>query len=157
MPILNYTTSISVVRTASEIQEILARAGTKTVMIEYGVDRSPVAVYFEIEVAGRFVSFRLPSQWQGVHHTLQKSSAERRYKTEEQARKVAWRIIKDWVEAQVAIIEAGVADVAEVFMPYMINPVSNHTLYKDFKSGSLLLNAGEVVDGEVSNDKNLRA
>ena len=149
MPILNYTTSISVVRTASEIQEILSRAGTKTVMIEYGLDRSPIAVYFEIDINNRRVSFRLPSQWQGVHRTLQKSSAERRYKTEEQARKVAWRIIKDWTEAQVAIIEAGAADISEVFLPYMINPTSNQTLYEEFKSGNFLLGSGDVVDGEV--------
>jgi hypothetical protein len=149
MPILNYTTSISVVKTALEIQEILARAGARTVMIEYGQDRVPSAVYFEIEINGRHVSFRLPSQWQGVYKTLQRSTAERRYKTDDQARRVAWRIIKDWTEAQVAIIEAGAADISEVFLPYMINPASNLTLFEEFKSGNFLLGSGDVVDGEV--------
>ena len=39
---------------------------------------------------------------------------------EQQAQKVAWRIIKDWVEAQMAIVEAQMADVAEVFLPYAV-------------------------------------
>jgi hypothetical protein len=30
--------------------------------------------------------------------------------TEDQAQRVAWRIVKDWVEAQMAIVEAQLAD-----------------------------------------------
>ncbi len=148
MPILNYTTTISVQKTAGEIQEILARAGARTVVIEYGADRTPEAISFQVEMNGRLVSFRLPSQWHGVWKALLKSSAERKYKTEQQARRVAWRIIKDWCEAQLAIIEAGAVEVAEVFMPYMINPQTNQTLFEDFKGG-WLLGPGDIVDGEV--------
>jgi hypothetical protein len=104
-PILNYTTTISVQRTAGEIQEILARAGAKSVLIEYGPDRIPEAISFQVELNARSVSFRLPSQWRGVHMALMKSTTEKKYKSEDQARRVAWRIIKDWTEAQVAIIE----------------------------------------------------
>lgn len=109
MPILNYTTSISVLKTAGEIQEILARAGARTVFVEYGPDRIPDAISFWVEVKGQMISFRLPSRWQGVYQALMNSNAERKYKSEDQARRVAWRIIKDWTEAQVAIIEGEVA------------------------------------------------
>jgi hypothetical protein len=148
MPILNYTTAISVQKTAGEIQEILARVGARTVVIEYGPDRIPEAIVFQVDINGRMVSFRLPSQWCGVHKSLMKSNAERRYKTEDQARRVAWRIIKDWTEAQVAIIEAGAAELPEVFMPYLINPKTNQTLFEDFK-GNFLLETGDIVEGEV--------
>ena len=146
--ILNYTTSISVQKTAGEIQEILAKAGARSVVIDYGSDRLPVAISFQVMVQNRLVSFRLPSQWQGVYKSLQKSTAERKYKTEEQARRVAWRIIKDWCEAQLAIIEAEAADLSEVFLPYLVNPQTNRTLYQDFQSG-YLLNTGETIDGVV--------
>lgn len=143
MPILNYTTSITVQKTAGEIQEILARAGARTVVIEYGADRIPDAVSFEVPVKGQIVAFRLPSQWTGVYQTLSKSAVEKRYRTEEQARRVAWRIIKDWTEAQLAIIEAGAAQLTEVFLPYMVNPKTNHTLFEDFQAG-FLLGSGEA-------------
>jgi hypothetical protein len=32
---------------------------------------------------------------------------------------VAWRVLKDWLEAQLALIEAGVADMSQVMLPYM--------------------------------------
>ena len=150
MPILNYTTSISVQKTAGEIQEILARAGARTVVIEYSNDRIPEAISFQIKASDRFLSFRLPSQWRGVYNSLLKSGAERKFKSEDQARRVAWRIIKDWTEAQVAIIEAGAAEIIEVFMPYLINPQTNQTMFEDFKNGYLLgPGKDDIVDGEV--------
>ncbi len=148
MPILNYTTSITVQKTAGEIQEILARVGARTVVIEYGPERIPDAISFQVEVEHKFVSYRLPSNWRGVHKALQQSNAERKFKTEDQARRVAWRIIKDLIEAEVATIEANVVDLPEVFLPYMVNPDTNMTLYEEFKAG-FLLGPGDVVDGEV--------
>src|SRR5512140_1918167 len=138
MPILNYTTSISVSKTAGEIQEILAKAGANRVMIEFGLDRTPEAISFEIDIEQRSISFRLPSRWHGVHETLLASNCERKFKTEEQAKRVAWRIIKDWTEAQLAIIQAGAADLVEVFLPYMIDAKTNQSLYQKVRSGYLL-------------------
>jgi hypothetical protein len=39
-------------------------------------------------------------------------------KIREQAEWVSWRILKDWVEAQMALVESGQAEAAQVFMPY---------------------------------------
>jgi hypothetical protein len=58
--------------------------------------------------------------------------------TKEQALKVSWRIVKDWVEAQMAIVEAKLADVVEVFLPYLITK-QGKTLYQSFKSDTTLL------------------
>jgi hypothetical protein len=152
MPILNYTTKIDVRRTASEIQDILADAGAQGVSIEYK-DRIPVALTFRIEMQGRLVSFRLPSKWEGVLKLLQKDAkVERRFKNEDQARRVAWRIVKDWVEAQLAIIQAGTAELAEVFLPYVIHPQTGRTLFEEFKSGYLLPAGDDVIDGEMKEE-----
>jgi len=37
-----------------------------------------------------------------------------------QARRIAWRFIKDWVAAQMALIEAQQATLAQVFLPYAV-------------------------------------
>ena len=147
-PILNYTTTISVQKTAGEIQEILASAGVQKVMIDYGPDRIPDAISFQVEIRGNLAAFRLPSRWQGVWKSLNDSTAEKRYKSEEQARRVAWRIIKDWCEAQLAIIEAGAAELTEVFLPYLVSPQSGRTLFEEFKSGNLLP-PGDIAEGQV--------
>ena len=150
MPILNYTTKIDVRKTAAEIQDILADAGAQAVHIEYE-ERIPIAISFQITLQGRAVAFRLPSRWQGVHKLLMKDSrVERRFKSEDQARRVAWRIIKDWSEAQLAIVQAGTAELAEVFLPYAVNPQTGYTLYQEFQSGNLLGSGkpDEAVDGE---------
>lgn len=48
-----------------------------------------------------------------------------------QAERVSWRIIKDWVEAQIALVESSQAEMAQVFMPYATDE-SGGTLYMRF-------------------------
>lgn len=62
----------------------------------------------------------------------------RRLITDEQALRVSWRIIKVWVDAQIALVEAQLADVTEVFLPYAITKNGN-TLYQEIGQSGLLL------------------
>lgn len=149
MPILNYTTKIETRRTATEIADILADVGAQGVLIEYDKERQPVALTFRIEVESRLVAFRLPSKWLGVYNLLCKDrKVERKFKSQDQAKRVAWRIIKNWTEAQLAIVQAQAAELAEVFLPYAVNPHTDRTLYDEFKGGNLLGSGDDVVDGE---------
>lgn len=144
MPILNYTTQIESAKTVSEILALLARVGARSVSIDYNEDHEPQAVTFLAQVAGRWINFRLPSNPSGVYKAIQKDpKVPRSLKTEAQARRVAWRITKDWCEAQMAIIAAGQADLPEVFLPYAVNPRSGRTLYEEVQGGTLLLGEGE--------------
>jgi hypothetical protein len=43
----------------------------------------------------------------------------RHFCTQEQAKRTAWRIVLRWLQAQFAQIEAGMADLAEIMMPYI--------------------------------------
>ena len=129
MAILNYTTTISVDKTAAEIQSKLAKARVQAVLCEYDNSGIVVAVSFRLLTQYGMVSFRLPANVDGVYESLRKSSAQKRLKTREQAARVAWRIVKDWVEAQLAIVEAGMAEITEVFLPYAQHP-SGETVYE---------------------------
>jgi hypothetical protein len=132
MPILNYTTEIDGKRTALEIQGLLSLKGAQRVSVDYDTQGEPIAIEFMISVHSQPVWFRLPCNVAGVHKALQNQKIERRYKSEPQARRVAWRIIKDWIEAQLAIVEANQAEVAEVFLPYVIDR-EGQTMYARFK------------------------
>lgn len=150
MPILNYTTSIEAIKTAGEIQGILAMKGARQISIDYDTAGTglPVSISFMILVFEQPVSFRLPCNVNGVYESMCKygSKVPPRLQTREQAQRVAWRIIKDWVEAQMALVEARQAQMAEVFLPYAVDN-SGQTFYAAFaESKQKLLTTGEQAD-----------
>ena len=59
--------------------------------------------------------------------------------TEEQAEKVAWRILKDWVDAQMALIEIEMVKMEEVFLPYTIIDNFGTTVYERLEQTQLML------------------
>ncbi len=139
MPILNYTTSISTEKTAAEIQKKLAGAKAQAVMCEYDDDGIMSAMSFRIKSASGILSFRLPSNMDGVYKSLcNNNKVPARLQTHEQAARVAWRILKVWVEAQIAIIEAQMADIEEIFLPYVQDPTGK-TLYEIIKDNGYKL------------------
>lgn len=125
MPLLNYTTRVSPEKTLAEIQRRLAAHGARGVMVAYGPDRVAEGVAFVVPTAFGDRSFRLPARAEAVERTLKdqhrRGKVPRRYVTREQAARVAWRIVKDWLEAQLAIVESGMVTLDEVMLPYMLN------------------------------------
>ena len=142
MAILNYTTEIDPERTIMEIQKCLVRHGATKVVTDFK-GTVPVAVTFCLILNGNTVGFSLPANYSGVLKAMQKDNdIPKKLKTEEQAIRVSWRIIKDWIEAQMAIVEAQLVDMAEVFLPYLITK-SGNTLYHDIqKNPTLFLGDG---------------
>ena len=129
MPILNYTTSIPSEKTIGEIQKCLVSHGAHKIVTDYE-NGLPSAVTFVLVIQNSPVGFALPANYQGVLNAMKKDrKVPQRLCTDEQALRVSWRIVKDWVEAQMAIVDAKLCDVGEVFMPYAITR-SGSTLYK---------------------------
>ena len=134
MPIANYSTSIKAEKTIGEIQGMLGRAGALAVLFEFDAE-IVTAVSFRLLHEGAVVSFRLPANIKNIYVVLQREGVPKRLRTMEQASRVAWRIIKDWLRAQLAIVEAEQADMIEVFLPYAQNPATGETLYKQLEQG----------------------
>ena len=146
MPILNYTTKIAVHRSVAEIQRTLSLKGAESVTIEYGLAGKVLSVLFAISLNGGRVQFRLPANASGVLQALRKQRVPARYENIEHAEAVAWRIVKDWIEAQLALVEANQAELAEVFMPYAI--VRGQTMFAMLKAQAA---QGLLTDGEDAN------
>lgn len=127
-PIKNYSTNVSEQRTVSEIQELLAAKGARSISVDYDSERRPDAIAFVISFDDFPIPFRLPCNFEGVFESLlngyRDEKAKRRFKaaaeSKSQSRRIAWRIIKDWVAAQIALIEAEQATLAQVFLPYAV-------------------------------------
>jgi hypothetical protein len=140
MAILNYTTKVESTRTVSEIQGILGRKGATHVSVDYQGGK-PIAVTFGLEVSGQSVSYRLPCNIAGVSMAM-KSTRSSVWQDAAQCERIAWRIVKDWVEAQMALVEANQAEVAEVFLPYALHR-TGQTLFQAMKSKQLALDKGD--------------
>ena len=108
--------------------------------------KQATAIGFRIKTEQGILPFRLPTDVKRVRAILTRQvtlgQAPRSALALGQPERVAWRIIKEWVEAQLALIQIGLVTIDEVMLPYMLT--GNKTVYESFKDGNLenLLPAG---------------
>jgi hypothetical protein len=128
MAILNYTTKIDSWKTVGEIQKILSQNNvTHSSIKNEGI--FPVALSFTINYKGSPLNFLLPCNHEGVLRCFKKDRrVPNSSKNSDQALRTAWRIVKDWVEAQMAIIQSEQASIEQVFLPYLIVNPNGETL-----------------------------
>jgi hypothetical protein len=139
MGILAYTTQIAPEKTMGEITGMLAKAGARKIATDYDGDGEATGLSFVLEVnEGTYSAFALPVRAERVCQVL---SADRsvapKYQNMEQARRVAWRIIKTWLAAQLAIVETSMVTMEEVMLPYMQDSAGSGTLYEAYLTGGI--------------------
>lgn len=138
MAILNYTTKIDHWKTIGEIQQALAKRGAQKIIVD-NFNELPVGISFSILWHDKPICFAVPCNFKGVLRAMENSKRIAKSQcNEEQALRVGWRIVKDWIEAQLAIVEAEVATMAEVFLPYAVTK-DGVTLYKFVESNKSML------------------
>lgn len=141
MAILNYSTSIDVNKTISEIQKILIEHKAMAILNEYDNEGNINALSFKVTTENGIRAIKLPSKVEPVLKILkeQKRQGKIRAKVDyEQANRVAWRIIKNWIEAQMAILETDMVKIEQIFLPYIVNS-QGKTLYELFNQNSSLM------------------
>lgn len=142
MSLLNYTTSIEAAKTVGEIEKNLAKHGAKAILKNYDDDGYIKSLSFIIQYGKQEIPFRLPVDPDAVLRILQRQGVPVRYRTRAHAIRVAWRIVKDWVAAQMAILETEMVRMEQVFLPYMVSE-SGKTLYETMVEKQFLLKAWE--------------
>ena len=132
MALLDYTTSVEAIKTVGEIQGTLAAHGAKSIQTDYK-DGQVEAFSFLILTPQGEVGIRLPIDPDAVLKVLTQQNklgkVPKRFINRPQAVRVAWRIVKDWVQAQMAILETEMVKMEQVFLPYVITD-SGKTLYE---------------------------
>lgn len=138
MPLLNYTTKVDVYTTLGAIQGQLVKHGAKKIMQDYDDQGHLAALSFLIDTPAGPRGIRLPANVDAVYAVLlqQKVKCDR-----EQAERVAWRIVKDWVEAQMAILESEMVQMDEIFLPYMTNS-QGQTVFQAYRNNQLRVEQG---------------
>lgn len=143
MPLLNYTTKVPTARTIGHVQALLVEAGARSIMIDYNEVGTPTGVAFIIETMHGPRTYKLPVYAEPVHRLLKDEPQLRPpQRTPEHAERVAWRILKDWLEAQLAIIQAEQVTLDQVMLPYMQAEVGGRTVYELYRDSQLALTEG---------------
>lgn len=122
----NYTSSVPASRSQAFIERKLVQHGARAIQKTYGPDGRVDAMCFSIPIEGRDVFFRLPARVSNCEEVLRANLSSRaRPETvkniPDQAERTAWKIVSDWVEAQMAMIELAQIEVMEVFMSYIFD------------------------------------
>jgi hypothetical protein len=141
--IKNYTTDIPAERTIAEIQQILVQNGARGIALEYDESSNIKDIFFKIRLDDKELPFRLPAKAERVYQALWGDKLEwehTRYGAgwRAQAERIAWRICKTWLEAQITLINLEQAKIEEVFLPYLIMP-GNKTLFETMEQNQFLL------------------
>lgn len=123
--LLNYTTTISAEKTVGEMQVMLRKAGASSVAVHYGPDQRASGLSFRVATKYGLQDFTFPVNIQPVNEILARqlsrpySLSDRIERTAAQAERTAWRIARSWLEAQLALIQIGMASLDQVMLPYM--------------------------------------
>ena len=140
--ILNYTTEVSAAKTVAEIQQLLASKGALSVSIDYAGSGEATAVTFKLMVAGHPLWFKLPANPDAAFDAMYTAGdIPNRFKTREQAKRVCWRILKDWVEAQLAIVQLKQASLDRAFFQYALDESTGLTVYEHWIENQKRLHA----------------
>ena len=138
MAIKNYTTTIEVHKSLGEIQAALSSHGARKIMMDYDENGRPVGIAFGIETPAGPRGFLLPANVAGVQAVFDRQKIKAQ---PGQADRTAWRNVRDWVMAQMAIIETGQVDMEEVFFPYLTDG-RGRTVYQLYQGGQLAIGDG---------------
>lgn len=137
MPLKNYTTQVPANRSIQEIQDALVKNGASGVLLEYEKGTGRIsALKFKLPIGDKDLAFQLPVEWRRFQAVL-KEQGINRANDEDYVYRVAWRCIRDWVLAQLALYETQMVDMPQVFLPYAM-PDGVSTLYERVLKGKYL-------------------
>jgi hypothetical protein len=127
--IFTENTEVPVSKSIGEIMGLLVRAGAVSINQELEGGKV-IGLSFVIPVSGGRIPYKLPVRVDPVFEKLngrrekwgQYSRVTMAEKDREQAERVAWRQLFWWLKSQLALIDLGMVETAEVLMPYMLGP-----------------------------------
>jgi len=118
MALKNYTSTSSLPNIFSAIEKTLATHKAKQIIRDYDNNGRIVSISFVIETNKGILGIRLPARFSKVEQIFKEQNI--RYNPDQPYR-TAWATIRDWVDAQMALIDWEMVKPEEVFLPYAVN------------------------------------
>lgn len=128
----------------SDIQKTLATHKVQQISFVYETNGSGriEGIEFSIAINGNIYPFRLPARIKNVE-TVMYGKRTLTQTQKDQAYRTAWANLRDWISAQMAMIDTGMVRPEEVFLPYMIERSGNRTFFEAMTENQFLLPSGE--------------
>lgn len=142
------TTAVEAGRSASEIVAELVKAGATAINTDYDAGVI-VGLRWVMKVRGLDQLFSMPVRIAPVESILLSRrkgylSSDDKLRIHEQARRVAWRQLLRWIQAQMAMIQCGMAESGEVFFAY-IQSAQGQSIFEAFaEQGMRMLPPGDA-------------
>jgi hypothetical protein len=152
--IKNYVAATPVDDCLTQIRTSLAQHKARRIVFESNDKGEPTEISFQIDIKGVAYVFLLPARLEQVLGLVEQAWRDmgRPLKGEaliQQARRTAWANIRDWVLAQMALIDSGMARTEEVFFPYLLNQ-DGQTAFEAFEERlALPAPQGKVIVSET--------
>jgi len=140
MPIKNYTTKVPANRSIQEIQDCLVKQGATGFLLEYEQGTGRIkALKFILTLQENDIHFQMPVEWRLFQEVLKKDRVGR-WSDEDYCYRVAWRVIRDWIMAQMALFETKMVTMPQIFLPYAVAKDGDTMFQKIAKNPQFLLN-----------------
>lgn len=155
----NYTSDVPAAQTIARIEKVLIQCGVTGITKEYAPQPAGVlaAITFTVNTPeGKTLAIRLPADKEACQRALwldyvdgdeldkngelsRWHSRKKKKKADfaEQAERTAWRLVQDWIEIQLSMIQMQQADFAQVFLPYVWD--GRRTFYDALKADNFRL------------------
>lgn len=139
----NYTSQVPAIKSIMEIQKFLAEKGACELQIIYNPDTTIKAINFKMIIDQRVLYFCLPVNVEACYKAMIKGvkrvNADVEKRLLKQAERTAWKLMHEWVQIQMALIEMEQATMVQIFLAYAYNPASGQTLYQKLQEGNFKL------------------
>jgi hypothetical protein len=140
MALKNTYTTQSVDNMLKDIQKALIRVKAIGMNYRFNDQGRIDGLSFGLKIRDRVIGFTLPINTEKVKLVL-KREGNTRYTNDDYVYRVSWACMRDWVIAQMALIETEMAEPLQVFLPYAQDG-SGKTVFEKVVDGNLLLDSG---------------
>jgi hypothetical protein len=144
--IKNYTSTVGAARSVALIEHRIVKFGADNIIKTY-TDGKISGLCFTVKMPdGRSIPFQIPARVAEVEQRLfrevRKPRPDTRKRIAEQAERTAWKLLSDWVDVQLSLVELGQVEFMEVFLSYAYDPSQKRTFYERIKEQGFKLLEG---------------
>jgi hypothetical protein len=133
----NYTTEIPVQKTISEIEDILVKHGATDTWKQYDSAGKVIALNFAVNTEFGKVPFKFSIDANVICGVLREQVKQgsrgismKQASDIEHARNVGWRIVKDWIDAQMAMVSLKMRKLEQIFLADIYDMRSEKTFFQ---------------------------
>jgi hypothetical protein len=114
---------------------LLTQYGASKILKEYDDNKQIKCLSFMVKSNDKLVPIRLPSETEKILEILNEKANQgvihKRFKNDkEQANRIMWRVILDWIDAQMTMIELGQRSLLQIFFGDICPIGSDQPIYK---------------------------